>query len=341
MQTITEKPYRSNMDKLNLFYEEPANDRWFKHDRHVRAIIRRIVRGKSKPGGQMMVALELMKGLDKLDIPYRFNDYRYARKHPHELIGLIGKPHLLKEKKFKNPILFGASVFSHPLDAPTLMQDYPNIKKILVPGDWMRDMFRPYYGDIVQSWPVGINTDKWNESIKKSPQFDFLIYDKIRWNAEIRNKEIISPIKQKLSDMGLSYTTITYGQYKPEELVEKIGLSKAAIFLCEHETQGLAYQQILATNTPIMAYDQQEYWKDPQYFPDTIKYGPVSSVPYWDERCGVKFKNYADFDIKLSGFLQQLDQGQFDPKAYILANLTLEKCAQDYYNIYQQLAKSL
>lgn len=329
------------MDKLNLFYEEPANDRWFKYDRHLRAVIRRIVRGKPKAGGQMMVALELMKGLDKLGIPYRFNDYRYARKHPNELIGLIGKPHLLKEKQFKNPILFGASIFSHPLDAPTLLEDYPNIKRILVPGDWMRDMFKPYYGDIVQSWPVGIDTYKWNELIKKSPQFDFLIYNKIRWNTEIRDKELISPIKEKLTEMGLTYTTITYGHYKPEELVEKIALSKAVIFLCEHETQGLAYQQVLATNTPIMAYDQQKYWQDPQYFPDTIQYGPVSSVPYWDENCGVKFKNYADFETKIADFLVQLKQGDFHPKAYILANLTLEKCAQAYYNTYQQVAKSL
>lgn len=341
MQTIIKKSYESNMNKLNLFYEEPANDRWFKYDRHMRAIIRRILRGKPKPGGQMMVALELMKGLDKLGIPYRFNDYAYARKHPNELIGVIGKPHLLKEKKFKNPILFGASIFSHPLDAPNLLQDYPNIKKILVPGDWMRDMFSPYYGAIVQSWPVGINTYKWNESIKKTPQFDFLIYDKIRWNYEAQDQAIISPIKQKLTVMGYSYTNITYGQYEPEELVEKVALSKAVIFLCEHETQGLAYQQILATNTPIMAYDQQTYWLDPQYFPTTVKYGPVSAVPYWNDQCGVKFKDFEDFETQLPHFLQQLKEGRFEPKAYILANLTLEKCAQAYADIYQQVAKSL
>lgn len=331
----------NNDKKLNLFYEEPNADRWFKNDHYIRSIIRRIVRGKSKIGGQMMVALELMKGLDKLGIPYRFNDYDYARKHPNELIGLIGKPHLLKEKKFKNPILFGAAVFSHPLDAPTLLQDYPNIKKILVPGNWMKEMFTPYYGSIVEAWPVGINTYKWNESIKKTTQFDFLIYDKIRWNYDIYEQEIILPIQQKLSAMGLTYTTIVYGKYKPEELLEKVAISKAAIFLCEHETQGLAYQQILATNTPIMAFDQQDYWLDPQYYPDTIKYGPVSSAPYWDERCGLKFNNFVDFSHKISDFMDKLEHKQFNPEKYISENLTLEKCAQNYYNIYNQVVSSL
>ncbi|WP_082434872.1 glycosyltransferase [Pedobacter sp. Hv1] len=329
------------MQTLNLFYEDPDPDRWFKYDHILRKTVRRIVRGKPKIGGQMMVALELMKGLDKLGIPYRFNDYNYAKKNSNELIGVIGKPHLLKTKNFKNPILFGASVFSHPLDAPNLLQDYPNIKRILVPGDWMRDMFIPYYGEIVQSWPVGINTYKWNQSIKKTPQFDFLIYDKIRWNHDIYEKTIITPIKQKLTAMGLTYTTIVYGEYKPEELVEKVASSRAAIFLCEHETQGLAYQQILASNTPIMAFDQQEYWLDPQYYPDTIKYGPVSSVPYWDERCGLKFKDFVDFSSKISDFMNKLEHQKFNPEKYISENLTLEKCAQDYANIYHQVAKSL
>jgi glycosyltransferase involved in cell wall biosynthesis len=327
--------------KLNLFYEEPNPDRWFKYDRYFRNVVRRIVRGKPKIGGQAMVAFELMKGLKLLEIPFRFNDYDYAKENPEELIGVIGKPHLLEDKKFKNPILFGASIFSHPLDAPNLLQDYPNIKKILVPGDWMRDMFIPYYGEIVQSWPVGINTIKWNKSIKKKTQFDFLIYDKIRWNYSVYEKQIIEPIKQKLIEMGLTYTTIVYGDYKSKELLEKVAISRAAVFLCEHETQGLAYQQILASNTPIMAFDQQEYWLDPQYYPTKIKYGPVSSVPYWDERCGLKFQNFEDFSKQISDFVYKLDNKQFEPEKYISENLTLERCAQDYASIYNQVAKSL
>src|SRR5690606_20525507 len=97
----------------------------------------------------------------------------------------------------------------------------------------------------------------------------------------------------------LSYTVIKYGNYNHIELQQKINASKAVIFLCEHETQGLAYQQILSTDTPILAWDHGEYWIDPYYYPNRVKFKPVSSVPYWDERCGVKFTSIQDFESKL------------------------------------------
>lgn len=329
------------MQAINIFYSEPNPDRWLKYDKYPRQLIRRIIRGKHKPGGQMMVALELMRGLDKLKIPYRFNDYRYAKKHPDELIGVIGKPHLIFEKRFKNPILFGASVFSHPIDCPDLLEKYSNIKKVLVPGDWMKKMFEPYYGTKVKSWPVGIDTDKWTPEIKKEPTYDFLIYNKIRWQKAHFKTQLVEPIENILTKNSLTFTSIVYGEYKHEDLLEKLAKSKAVIFLCEHETQGLAYQQILATNTPILAYDQQEYWLDPYYYPERVKFGAVSSVPYWDNRCGVKFKNLEEFEVKLAEFTFKKKDGQFKPIDYILENLTLEKCAQEYYQIYTSLANML
>jgi hypothetical protein len=329
------------MPAINIFYSEPNPDRWIKYDRYPRQLIRCLIRGKHKPGGQMMVALELMKGLDKLKIPYRFNDYNYAKKHPHELIGVIGKSHLIFEKKFKNPILFGASVFSHAIDSPDLLQKYSNIKEVLVPGEWMRKMFEPYYGSKVKAWPVGINTDKWSPKIKEEIKYDFLIYNKIRWQKTYFKEQLVEPIEQTLTKNNLTFTSIVYGEYKHEDLLEKLAKSKAVIFLCEHETQGLAYQQILATNTPILAYDQQDFWLDPYYYPEKVKFGPVSSVPYWDNRCGVKFKKIEEFEVKLLEFVFKKNDNQLKPLDYILENLTLEKCAQEYYQIYTSLANTL
>ncbi|HEY5327351.1 MAG TPA: hypothetical protein VIJ27_10155, partial [Mucilaginibacter sp.] len=131
---------------LNLFYEEPDRDRWFKYDRYPRKIIRRIIRGKQRPGGVMTIAINLMKGLDKIGVPYRFNDYNYIRKHPGEIACIIGKPHLLFEKKWRNPVILGAGIYSHPVDCPDLFERYPNVKRFLVPGEWMREMCGPYYG---------------------------------------------------------------------------------------------------------------------------------------------------------------------------------------------------
>lgn len=324
---------------INLFYQEPDPDRWFKYDRYPRRVLRKLIRGKQRPGGVAMVAINLMKGLDKLNIAYRLNDFKYIKKHPEEIACIIGKPHILFERTWENPILFGAGVYSHPVDCPDLFDKLPNIRKILVPGEWIKDMYEPFYPHKVFAWPVGIDTELWTVNIKKEPGFDFLIYDKVRWKHSKYQKELIDPICGALDKYALTYQFIRYGHYEPAELLTKIQHSKAVIFLCEHETQGLAYQQILATNTPILAWDRGGYWQDPSYYP-AIQYGPVSSVPYWDDRCGLKFSGVEDFVDKLYQFLDQKDT-LMNPREYILEKLTLEKCAEQYLKVYQQVQSEL
>ena len=289
----------------------------------------------------MMIALELMKGFDKLGIPYRFNDFKYADEHPEELVCIIGKPHLIFNRKWKNPILMGAGVYSHPVECPDLFIRYPNIKKFLVPGEWMKKMCEPYYEEKVIAWPVGIDTEKWSPEIKNaSLKNDFLIYDKVRWEHDIFQSTLINPITEELTKRGLSYDYIRYGSYHPSELIEKLSHCRAVIFLCEHETQGIAYQQILATNTPILAWDRGGYWQDPAYYPQ-IKYEPVTSVPYWDVRCGSKFKDINSFSTALDRFLEHLSDKKYIPRDYILENLTLELSALKYLKIYEQITSEL
>jgi glycosyltransferase involved in cell wall biosynthesis len=322
---------------LNIFYEEPEPDRWLPFDRYPRKLIRRIVRGKNRPGGQMMIALNLMAGLQKLGYNYRFNDYRYLRSNPQELACVIGKPHIIFEKKItRNPILFGAAVFSHPVDCPALFTEYPNVKKILVPGDWIKEMFAPYYGNRVLAWPVGIDTEKWRPEAKHK-DIDCLIYDKVLWQYELFENELIWPVLSHLKNMGLKTEVIRYGKYKSDQYLEKLQRTKFMIFLCPHETQGLAYQEALSCDVPILAWDQGGFWPDPSYYPEKVKFQPVSSVPYWDERCGMKFKDFNEFYNKIDDFLTRLAENRFEPRSYILEHLTLEKCAQKYLDIIKSI----
>jgi len=329
------------MKPLNIFYKEPDPDRWLPYDRYLRRIVRRLVRGKQRPGGVMMVARELMRGLDKINVPYRFNDFNYIDKNPDELACIIGKPQLLFDRKWKNPILFGAGVFSHPIDCPNLFIDYPNVRKILVPGEWMRKMCESYYGNNVLAWPVGIDTEKWSSDLKKEIKIDFLIYDKVRWDYSHYKTSLIDPIKDMLTTQGLTYEVLRYGHYNHDDLIQSIGKVRAAIFLCEHETQGLAYQQILATGTPILAWDRGGYWQDPSYYPNKVKYEPVSSVPYWNDQCGIRFRGADDFEDQLINFLSSLRSNQFAPRKFIVENLSLEVCAKKYYEIVKSITNQI
>jgi hypothetical protein len=324
---------------LNLFYAEPDPDRWVKYDRYPRSLIRRLVRGKLRPGGVATIVINLIKGFDKTGIPYRLNDYKYIRKHPEEIACIIGKPHLLFEKKWENPVILGAGIYSHPIECPDLFNSYPNVKRVLVPGEWMQKMFEPFYGDKVTAWPVGTDTDYWSPDLNAKETFDFLIYDKIPGKHDQYETVLINPVIQQLDSLNLSYQFVRYGDYSHQELINKLKQSKSVIFLCENETQGLAYQQILATNTPILAWDRGGYWQDPYYYPHRVKYQPVSSVPYWDERCGLKFTDADDFKNQLEIFLAMHDK--FKPREYIMENLTLEICAEKYLQIYNEVEREI
>ena len=119
---------------LNLFYEEPDPDRWLPYDRHVRRVVRRLVRGPAQPGGAERAFLNLVAGLDRLGAPYRINDYRHLSAHQGELACVFGKPHILEKISSKTPILFGTSIYSHPNDDPHL-PDRRVIRQVLVPSE--------------------------------------------------------------------------------------------------------------------------------------------------------------------------------------------------------------
>jgi glycosyltransferase involved in cell wall biosynthesis len=332
---------------LNIFYQKPEPDRWVPYDRYPRKAVRELLYAtgirRRRPSGQRMVYQNLKKGLDRAGIPYRDNDFGHIRQHPDELMCIVGKPHLLFEYDWPNPIVFGASVFDHPMACPDFWEQYPNVQKILTPGPWMKEMFAEHYPDEkLAVWPVGIDVEEWRPKCPPAEKPDkVLLYDKVRW-AHGRYEEIlIDPIRQHLRAQGIESETLRYGDYFPEDLKEALSRCKAVVFLCEHETQGIAYQQMLASGVPLFAWDRGGDWQDPNFFPDRVRYGPVSSVPYWDERCGMKFKNAREFQGRFEAFWEGVQSGEFSPRDYVVENLTLETCAEWYADIVSEVQETL
>ena len=337
---------------LNTFYEEPEPDRWLPMDRYPRRLVRRIIRGRDMIGGHKRVFLNLCGGLEQVGVNYRVNDYRYVQSHPDELACILGKPHLLNKIQWQNSIMFGACVHWHPLDQQHQLLNKLKIVRILVPGEWMRQMWGDHFGDLVKAWPVGIDTEKWKpretphpgplpsaerggqlSTINSQPSTDILLYDKVRWEHERYEDELIKPIRNELTKRGLSFCEIRYGFYREDDYHRLLQQCRAMIFLCEHESQGIAYQQALSCGVPILAWDRGGYWQDPEYYPHRFKFGPVSSVPYWEDHCGIKFEKVSQFSERLDEFWHKLTTGTFRPRDYIMNNLTLEICARDYIRL--------
>ena len=326
-------------EALNLYYQEPDEDRWLPYDRFPRRVLRRIIRGRPRPGGQTRVFLNLCAGLEKLGFHYRVNDFRHALRNPRELACVVGKPFLLDRIPWENPILFGAAVQSHPIDDPHLLERLP-VRKVLVPGPWMQEMCQPAWGAAVAVWPVGIDTEFWKPSPSRAKCADVLLYDKVRWDHDRYGASLIEPIRALLRKEGRSLLELRYGEYEEADFHAALAQSRAMIFLCEHETQGIAYQQALSCGIPILAWDRGGYWQDPHYYPERVRFGPVTSVPYWDERCGEKFVDSLEFAERWQAFWRGVIASGYDPRGYILENLTLEKRSQEYVEIARLVAQN-
>ncbi|MCP3460205.1 glycosyltransferase [Bradyrhizobium sp. CCGUVB23] len=323
---------------LNLFFEE-KDDRWFRGDRHLRTWLRRLLLGKPWINGQQRVFLNLCAGLDKLGIRYRVNDYGYIRKHPDELACVIGRPFVLDWIDWKNPILLGVASYNHPIDDPDLLTRYP-VKHIVVPCQWYADMCRPGWPNI-DAWPVGIDTDAWTPPVAERKSVDVLLYDKVLWDRDRIEPDLIEPIRARLRAEGRTFEEIRYGSYNEQDYRAALARCRTMIFLSQNESQGIACLQALASGVPVLAWDRGGPWRDPDYFPHRVRFDGVSSVPYWDDRCGMKFVDAEGFSSRWSEFWTQAGTGDFQPRQYVLDNLTLEKGALHYYEIAQAVMQRL
>ena len=121
-----------------------------------------------------------------------------------------------------------------------------------------------------------------------------------------------------------------------DEYRKLLNQSKMMIFLSEHESQGLACQECLSCNVPVMAWDQG-CWLDPIRFRYGKPYVPATSVPYFDERCGDTFVDFGEFMSKFDVFYENAVSGKFQPREYILEHLTIDKSTDRLLEIYKSI----
>jgi hypothetical protein len=330
-------PVPSSRTPILLFYKEFEQDKFVKYDRYLKRIVRPIynlTHHRQKKTG-FAVSYELMvKALRNRGWTVRVNDRAYAKRNPTYPVGLVGFPVLLDGWDLPNPAVLGPSLYDHPLLAPDLMRD-SRFHHYLLLGKWTYDMFYPVYGNACVRWHAGIDVEEWRDARHYHPKdIDFLIYDKIRWEHEKYTAGLIKPICEELERRGCRLEIVRYKSHDHVTFRRLLQRSRSMIFLCEHETQGLAYQEAMACNVPILAWDNG-YWLDPLWQKLNINMVPASSVPYFSDQCGERFHDITEFGKALDRFLERLPS--FHPREYVVANLSMTESADIYAKTYFSL----
>ena len=323
------------MRRICLYLRTPEErDRWLPGDRFVRPLVRRVVRGKPRRGGIEKVFVNLCLGLDRLGIGYEIN-LPFERLSDDDQVGVLGLGrHALDGYKQTNRIVAGIGLMTHPSEWPSLCEDYP-VAFYLQHSAWADSVYRPFFGERCRIWPVGIDTDAWRPADAARKSIDFLIYDKIRWDHDEQRARLIEPVRRELSARQLTVTELRYGGYSEAEYKDALGKCRAMIFLCEHESQGIAYLECLASGVPILAWDPGRCL-DPNRFAWGQPEIPATSVPYFDERCGLRFRDVGEFSEALARFLERQRADGFAPRDYVVEHLTLERCSARFLELLEQ-----
>jgi len=258
------------------------------------------------------------------------NDYKLAMANPTYPIGVVGTPNCIPEWPLPNPAILGPSMYDNPSQNPNLMKD-PRFKYYILTCNWLKGVFEETYGNACVLWYAGISTEEWADTKSHKKSIDVLIYDKIRWEREKTIPLFLDPIKVYLDKKGLSYFVLPYGNITHEVYKDLLRKSRSMVFLCEHETQGIAYQEALASNVPIIAWDHG-WWTDPVWPAFSKNPIPATSVPNFSKECGEKFKMISDFPKTFERFWTNIYF--YTPRAHIEKEVSFKVSADLYTKYY-------
>lgn len=288
----------------------------------------RTFRGRQTHTGFYTAFLGLKSSLEAIGYRVRVNDFAAARANPDRPIGIAGFPSVIDKVRLPNPYVFGPGDYGADERARRVGVD-PNARILTQPCQWAVDYNQQWVGDKGAVYFAGIDVNAWPDVSERPKTFDFLVYDKIRWHRDTREATVLNSCLAHLDARGMTYTVKRYGEHHVSAFRSAVQQSSALLFLCEHETQGLAYQEAMSSGLPVLAWDDGDL-VDPfqkSRAPVDLK---VSSVPYFDKRCGMTF-TMADFENVLDEFWEM--RASFRPRDYVSDTLSLERSGQLYVRL--------
>jgi len=283
----------------------------------------------SEINGPAKVVQNLIKGLEKIKYPYVINKDINATQRcyiPNR------RTALLKLRKAKSRVIVGPNLFLTPYDIPWYISLRDTI--YLQPShetieSW--ELFGFNHAPM-KVWATGIDTDSFYPV--KCNNRKVTIYHKCR------KKKELNQIENTLKEMGIDYYKVIYGGYNEKEYKEILKNTSFIIWHGHQESQGIALQEALASDIPILVCDVAS-WRDqvpryswPKPMHNLLDKLRVTAVPYFDDRCGIKIIDLTKLKEAIEYMQDNLTE--FQPREFIIENLSLEKQAKELISLYDR-----
>lgn len=295
----------------------------------------RTARNRQPYTGYYTAFMNVVSSLKAAGHKVHMNRFDLARARPDHPIGLCGYRSIYDKIRLPNPAFIFHAEFGLP---GTVLQTVGgvNARMFSLGCQWACDLYRSELGGDIRPLFVGIDTNQWPDLSRQPKTCDYIVYDKLRWHRDTMVPRLLDPVLARLEAAGASHVYLRYGAHHVDQFRKALRDCRAMIFLCEHETQGLAYQEAMSSGVPVLAWDEGVL-VDPQRKALLPVDSAVSSVPYFDERCGLKFQ-VDQFDARFAEFSARLET--LRPRDYVLDTIGLAQGAEEFLKLYDEVGRT-
>lgn len=204
----------------------------------------------------------------------------------------------------------------------------------VVPSEWVKNLYRKYPGldhATIDVWSVGIDTEEWKPKPRELKTVGPILGASLKCLLYVKNRhqQDVNLVKRILDKYLVEFRVIEYGQYSEAQLKDACHWANMGVLVTDTESQGIAYMEMLSTNLPLFVFNKS-WWN----YDGKVEEVPASSTPYFDSRCG-ETTDVVDLQL-FQKFLDNVRQGKYSPREYILENHTLEKSAEKYYSLLEK-----
>lgn len=178
--------------------------------------------------------------------------------------------------------------------------------------------------------PFGVDTDKFQPEIPITMRETIFVYHKRR------NPPELDRVCNFLKTKGWNFRVFDYVcGYSENEYIQHLTKSKFGVWVGAHESQGFALQEALSCDVPLLVWTVTSLNQEVGSNYEDI---PATSISYWDHRCGEYFTHESELETTYDRFISNLEN--YRPRDFVLENLSIEKCAQKFIQIVNDIPVS-
>jgi hypothetical protein len=277
--------------------------------------------------GPSAVAKSLTHGLDLLGAQYDVNPRRVSRV---ETLGVLSGLDALAEGialrrcGVAGRLIAGPNLVVLPSEAEELMSAR-EIESCLVPSAWVKELYERDCAALagrVVIWPAGVDAGYWSPPAGAQPagRHAVVFRKAVTGQANASDREVQEACAL-LGARGFATTLLRYGTFTPRAYRRILRSSELVVYLGASESQGLALVEAWSANVPTLVRRFEEL----RYQGRVIR---CSAAPYLSPNTGAFFADLQELGSLLDRWAEL--RASFEPRAWVLANMTDEVCARSY-----------